>query len=180
MLQLRGEDVLLSDSMLEAISVEAQLRFHLGKAAIEGNFLVELTVRAAEQALGTDHGGRRQEVVPFFAQLNRMMYYTCSRVAERAKIAVKEPKKLVTDPGFWGDFSTRSLNVKIKRGDDIEKIQKLLFKVCHKLVKERFAENDPDNARHADLIAFFIFNFWNATGLLPMAQAMVILGSNVS
>jgi len=38
-------------------------------------------------------------------------------------------------------------------------------------VKKRYAQKDPDNARHADLVALFMFNFWNATGLLPMAQA---------
>ncbi|HEY2382431.1 MAG TPA: hypothetical protein VGK48_14730 [Terriglobia bacterium] len=177
LLQMRGEELLLADPLLEAISLEAQLRAHLRKPAIDGNFLVEMTVRAAEKALGNDAAGRRQEVVPFFAHLNRVMYYTCSRVAEHAGIAHKEPKRLITEPSFWEEFTSASLKVKVKSGDSIPKIQRSLFKVCHRLVKKRFAENDPDNARHSDLIAFFIFNFWNATGLLPMAQAMVILGA---
>ena len=29
------------------------------------------------------------------------------------------------------------------------------------------------------MIALFMFNFWNATGLLPMAQAVVILGASM-
>ncbi len=45
--------------------------------------------------------------------------------------------------------------------------------------KKRYAQHDPDNSRHADLIALFMFNFWNATGLLPMTQAVVILGSSL-
>ena len=57
--------------------------------------------------------------------------------------------------------------------------QKSLFKVCHRLVKKRYAQNDPGNSRHADLIALFIFNFWNAIGLLPMTQAVVILGPDI-
>jgi hypothetical protein len=174
LLQLRSEEVLLSDPILEAISVEAQLRFHLKKPPIDGNFLVEMTVRAAQEALGNDQTGRRQEIVPFFASLNRTMYYTLSRVAERAGIAHKEPRKLITNPDFWNEFSTGAAGVKVKPGKTMEQIQKMLFKVCEKLVQERYAQNDPDNARHADLIAFFIFNFWNATGLLPMTQALVI------
>jgi hypothetical protein len=174
---MRGEELLLSDALLEAISLEAQMRKHLGKPPIDGNFLVEFTVHAAQEALGNEQTGRRQEYVPFFAQLNRMMYYTCSRVAERAGVARKEPNKLVTEPSFWEEFSTAAVDVKIKPGANIPKIQKALFKVCHALVKKRFEANDPENVRHADLIAFFIFNFWNATGLLPMTQAMVILGS---
>ena len=58
LLQLRGEEVLLSDQLLETISVEAQLHIHLGKAPIEGNFLVDITVRAAQNALGDQQTGR--------------------------------------------------------------------------------------------------------------------------
>ena len=177
LLQLKGEQVLLSDQLLEVISVEAQVRLHLGKPPIQGNFLVEMTVRAAEEALGNDQTGRRQEIVPFFAGLNRIMYYTLCGVAERAGLAHKEPRKLMTNPDFWNEFSTASLDAKIKPGKSVAKIQKALFKVCHELVKKRFAQHDPDNARHVDLVALFMFNFWNATGLLPMAQAVVILGS---
>jgi len=174
LLQLRGEEILLSDQLLEAISVEAQLHIHLRRPPIQGNFLVDITVRAAEKALWDDSTGRRQEINPFFAGLNRVMYYTLCRVAERAGLAHKEPRKLMTNPDFWKEFSTRAVDIKIKGGKSMAKIQKSLFKVCHEIVKRRYAENDPENARHADLIALFMFNFWNAIGLLPMAQALVI------
>jgi len=174
LLQLRGEEILLSDQLLEAISVEAQLHIHLGRPPIQGNFLVDITVRAAEKALWDDSTGRRREINPFFAGLNRAMYYTLCRVAERAGLAHKEPRKLMTNPDFWKEFSTRAVDIKIKRSKGMAKIQKSLFKVCHEIVKRRYAENDPENARHADLIALFMFNFWNAIGLLPMAQALVI------
>ena len=98
LLQLRGEEVLLSDQLLEAISLEAQLHLHLGRPPIQGNFLVDITVRAAQNALGNDQGARRQEIVPFFVGLNRTMYYTLCRVAERAGLAHKEPRRLITDP----------------------------------------------------------------------------------
>src|SRR5437870_3623317 len=179
LLQLRGEEVLLSDPLLEAISVEAQLHLHLRRPPIDGNFLVDMTVRAAQSALGSDQTGRRQEIVPFFAGLNRTMYYTLCRVAERAGIARKEPRRLLTDPELWSEFSTGALDVKVKPGKNMAKLQKSLFKVCHEIVKKRYAQNDPDNVRHADLIALFMFNFWNATGLLPMAQAAVIFGSEL-
>lgn len=178
LLQLRGEEVLLSAQLLDAVSLEAQLHIHLGKPPIDGPFLVEMTIRAAQEALGDDHSGRRQEIVPFFAGLNRTMYYTFSRVAERAKLATKEPRRLVTNPDFWNEFSSGALDVKVKPGKNIAKLQKSLFKVCHELVKKWYAQNDPENERHADLIALFMFNFWNATGLLPMTQAVVIFGSN--
>jgi hypothetical protein len=179
LLQLRGQEVLLSDQLVEAISVEAQLRVQLRKPPIDGNFLVEITMHAAQQALGGHQTARRQEIVPFLAGLNRVMYYTLCRVAERAGLARKEPRRLITDPDFWHEFSAAAVDVKVKPGQSIAKIEKFLFKVCCELVKKRYAQKDPDNARHADLIALFMFNFWNATGLLPMTQALVICGSNI-
>jgi hypothetical protein len=49
------------------------VHLHLGKPPIQGNFLVDMTVRAAESALGNEQTGRRQEIVPFFAGLNRII-----------------------------------------------------------------------------------------------------------
>src|SRR5260370_22048215 len=134
LLQLRGEEVLLSDQLLEAISLEAQLHLHLRKPPIHGNFLVDMTVRAAQTPLGNGQTGRRQEILPFFAGLNRTMYYTLCRVAERAGLARKEPRRLVTDAEFWNEFSSRAVDIKIKPGKNIAKLQKSLFKVCREIV----------------------------------------------
>jgi hypothetical protein len=43
-------------------------------------------------------------MVPFFAHLNRTMYYTLCRVAERAGLARKEPTGLFTNEDFWEEF----------------------------------------------------------------------------
>ncbi len=179
LLQRRGEEILLSDQLLETISRQAQMHVQLGRPAIRGNFLVDITVRAAQDALGNQYQGRREEIVPFFASLNRTMYYTLCGVAERAGLAHKEPRRLLINPDFWNEFATKAVDANIKPGKSAAKIQKALFKVCHHIVKERYAKNDPDNVRHADLTALFIFNFWNATGLLPMTQAVVIFGSQL-
>jgi hypothetical protein len=179
LLQLRGEEILLSDQLLETISLQAQTHLQLGRPPIRGNLLVDITVRAAQDALGNQHQGRREEIVPFFASLNRTMYYTLCRVAERAGLAQREPRRLLTNPDFWNEFSVKAVDADIKPGKSAAKIQKALFKVCHHIVKERYAKNDPDNVRHADLTALFMFNFWNATSLLPMTQAVAILGSQL-
>ena len=106
------------------------------------------------------------------------MYHTLCRVAERDS-RTKNRAGYSPIPEFWNEFSTGALDIKIKPGKNMAKLQKSLFKVCHEIVKKRYAQNDPDNSRHADLIALFMFNFWNAIGLLPMTQAVVILGSNM-
>ena len=67
LLQLRGEEILLSDQLVETISLQAQMYLQLGRPAIRGNFLVDITVRAAQDGLGNHYQGRREEIVPFFA-----------------------------------------------------------------------------------------------------------------
>src|ERR1700746_85060 len=107
LLQLRGDEVLLSEELVETISQEAQKHVQLRKPPIQGNFLVDITVRAAQNALGTQQQGRRGEIVPFFTGSNRTMYYTFCRIAERAGLAHKEPRRLMTNPEFWKEFSER-------------------------------------------------------------------------
>src|SRR2546422_10883957 len=67
LLQRRGEEILLSDQLVETISRQAQMYLQRGRPAIRGNFLVDITVRAAQDALGNHYQGRREEIVPFFA-----------------------------------------------------------------------------------------------------------------
>src|SRR5579864_4587420 len=118
-LQLRGAEVLLSDALLETISDQARLHIQQGRPPIQGNFLVDITVRAAQDALRNQHQGRREEIAAFYASLNRTMYYTLCRVAERAGLAQKEPDRLLTAPDFWEEFITKALDAGIKPGKSI-------------------------------------------------------------
>ena len=177
LLQMRGGEVLLSETLLESISTAAQLHIQAGKPAIQGNFLVDMTIRAAQDAMRRRPPDLDPAIAPFFEGLNRIMYYTLCRVAERAGLADKEPARLLTNPNFWGEFCYTAMKANIKPGKNVRKIQQALFKVCHEIVKRRYAKTDPGNVRHTDLIALFMFNFWNATGLLPMTQSAVILGA---
>ncbi|HYR87712.1 MAG TPA: hypothetical protein VE422_26755 [Terriglobia bacterium] len=44
---------------METISLHAQMHLQLGRPAIRGNFLVDITVRAAQDASGNQYQGRR-------------------------------------------------------------------------------------------------------------------------
>ena len=83
----------------------------LGRPAIRGNFLVDITVRAAQDGLGNHYQGRREEIVPFFASLNRTMYYTLCGVAERVGLAHTEPRRLLTNPDFWNEFTAKAVDL---------------------------------------------------------------------
>ena len=65
LLQLCGEEVLLSDQLLETISLEARRHLERGGPPIQGNFLVDITVRAAQNALEHGQAGDRQQITPF-------------------------------------------------------------------------------------------------------------------
>jgi hypothetical protein len=97
LLQLRGEEVLLSEQLTNAISAAAQVHVQLGRPPIQGNFLVDMTIRAAQDALQTQRQGRREKMVPFFTALNQTMYYAFCRLAERAGLAHKEPRRLMAN-----------------------------------------------------------------------------------
>jgi hypothetical protein len=179
LLEKDGDEVLLSFRVLEDISTQSQVRNNNRRRPIDGNFLVDLTVRAAEALLQKNPlTAPRQEFVPFFAGLNRTMYSTLCRVAERAGLMRREPGKVFTDPAVWEEFSRGAADIQIKPGHSIPKLQRALYQVCRRVVREYYLKNDPDNLRYTDLISLFLFNFWNATGLLPMAQAVVILGAD--
>jgi hypothetical protein len=167
LLQFRGEEVLLADVVLEELSREAQFWQHLKKPPIHGNFLVDLTIRAADKLLDNNRGTSR-EITPFFTGLNKVMYFTLCRVAERAGVATTKPDRLFTNEDMWSDFCARAAEIELKPGRRSvrqARLQRSLFKICRDEVKKRCAQNDPNNVRHADLIALFMFNFWNATGL---------------
>lgn len=138
---MRDDEVLLSDAILEKISIRLKPTF--ASAVLQSRAISWWTLRSGPP----------------------------KRPWERIVQAA--------DPGFWSEFNSGAVGLNIKPGKSMAKIQKSLFKVCHELVRKWYVQNDSDNALHAALIALFMFNFWNATGLLPMAQALVIYGPKV-
>ena len=142
LLQFRGEEVLLTDIVVEELSRQAQSWLELKKPPIQGNFLVDFTIRAADKLLGTNRG-TSHEIAPFFEGLNRMMYYTLCRVAERAGVATKLPDRLLTNEDMWAEFCNRAADIEVKPGRNSVRnvrLQRSLFKICRNLVKERYAQ----------------------------------------
>jgi hypothetical protein len=119
LLQLRDEEILLSQQLIDAISVQAQRHLQLGRPPIQSNFLVDMTIRAAQDALQNQLQGRSEEMAAFFGALNRTMYYTFCRLAERAGLAHKEPQRLMTNIEFWDEFSERAVDIQVKRGKSV-------------------------------------------------------------
>jgi hypothetical protein len=172
LLRLDHDTVLVSDQLLENVSVEAHLHVSLGKPSTDTRIFTNIVTLEAQKMLGNEQGTRRQEIVPFFAGLPRALRDTLVLLAEKPGLGSLQERRFMTDQSLWDDFSNRALD--IKRGMSLPKIRKALFKECCNIVRARYAERDPDNARYADLMALFLFNFWNGIGLLAMTEAVVI------
>ena len=179
LLQLRGDQVFLSDHLLESVALEAQLYVELRKPPTHNSIFTEIVNRVAQDALAREQAGQRQEFVTFFAGLPRALYHTLLVLAENVDMGRKKGSNgFVTNEDLWHEFSQRAVDVKPARS--LAKLRKSLFGECREIVKRRYAERDPVNARHADLMALFLFNRWNGTGLLAMAEAIVVLHSSDS
>jgi hypothetical protein len=179
LLQLRGDDVFLADRLIESVSLEAQLYVEMKKPPTSNTIFSEMVTRVAREALAHEQQAQRQEIITFFAGLPRALYHTLITLAEKASMGRRQGKNgFITDEEVWHQFSERAVDVKPQK--TLARVRKSLFAECRDVVRQRYAERDPQNAKHTDLMALFLFNRWNGTGLLAMAEALVVLHSSQS
>ena len=112
----------------------------------------------------------RQEVVPFFLGLDRVLSETLMPLAERAGMGRKIGREFLIDKAFWDEFGERIRGLQLT--DDMIEARKLFFRECCNTVRILCVQHDPDNARHADLLALFVFNDLNATGALTILERL--------
>ena len=108
----------------------------------------------------------RQEVVPFFTGLDRILNETLMFLAEKAEIGRKIGCEFLTGRVFWDEFGERVRRLQL--GDDLDEVRKLFFLECCDVVRFLCKEHDLENSRHADLIALFMFNSLHRTGSIEI------------
>src|SRR5262249_15171836 len=156
LLQLRGEEVLLSQQLIDAVSAQAQQHVQLGRPPIQGNFLVDMTIRAAQDSLQTQHQGRTEEMIPFFTALNQTMYYTFCRLAEQAGAVNKTPRRLITNTKSGAVSAKRAVDTRLNRGKSEKNLGRALSQFYNNLAKRWYTKKAPETPRHSDLIALFM------------------------
>jgi len=112
----------------------------------------------------------RQEVVPFLLGLDRVLSETLMPLAERAGMGRKIGREFLIDKAFWDEFGERIRGLQLT--DDMIEARKLFFRECCNTVRILCVQHDPDNARHADRLALFVFNDLNATGALTILERL--------
>lgn len=169
LLQLRGAAVVVADQLLESISVEARRRIHEGEP-VTGTDIWDEVVNEGLGKVFERTDAPRQEVVPFFLGLDRVLSETLMPLAERAGMGRKIGREFLIDKAFWDEFGERIRGLQLT--DDMIEARKLFFRECCNTVRILCVQHDPDNARHADLPALFVFNDLNATGALTILERL--------
>ena len=169
LLQLRGAAVVVADQLLESISVEARRRIHEGEP-VTGTDIWDEVVNEGLGKVFERTDAPRQEVVPFFLGLDRVLSETLMPLADRAGMGRKIGREFLIDKAFWDEFGERIRGLQLT--DDMIEARKLFFRECCNTVRILCVQHDPDNARHADLLALFVFNDLNATGALTILERL--------
>ena len=165
LLQLRGADVVVSDQLFESISAEARRRIKLGRR-VDGSLIWDHVVNRGLCKVFQQTSAPRQEVVPFFMALDRVIRESLMPLAEKTQIGRKIGRDFLTQPAFDDEFRNRI--VRLEFGHDLTQARKLLFRECCDTVRMLCAQHDPENTQHADLLALFMFNFLHTTGSIEI------------
>lgn len=165
LLEFRRADVVVSDHLLESISKEAKRRIKIGRR-VPAIYIWDHVVSHGIRNVFESTTAPRQEVVPFFTGLDRVLNETLMFLAEKADIGRKVGREFLIGRVFWDDFGERIH--KLQLSDNIDEVRKLFFLECCEVVRALCKRHDPENSRHADLIALFMFNSLHTTGSIDI------------
>ena len=101
----------------------------------------------------------RQEYVPFFMGLDRIVFETMGPIAERAQIAARYGKKFYADPLFYRRFRQGIRRPHMRLEETLS--WRLHFRETYAVVKTLLAEHSPENLRHAELLALCQIDGWD-------------------
>jgi hypothetical protein len=171
LLEFLGPDFVVSDRVLESLSVEAHIQAESGEVPVGDEAWWDVINRSLFK-LGCDDFQPQMEGVDAFLQgLSLAVFDKVIPLAQRAGLGRRVEREFKTDPEFWSELTDRVLDAQPLR--DVPALHKVIFRECRHMVRTRCEERDPDNARHVDLIAFFLINFWKATTLLDVMEEVV-------
>ncbi len=156
LLELNGADVVLSGRFLESISEMASRKVQRRKRVMG---IWDEAVRAGLNRTIVSFTGPRQEYVPFFTGLDRIVLQTLMPIAEKAKIGRREGKYFFTDRTFWARFrkDVRRPHMRLEAAA----AWRLHFRETYAVIRQLCAEHTPENMRHAELLALCQLDGWD-------------------
>ena len=169
LLEFRSADVVVSSRLLESISKEARRRIKIGRR-VPAIYIWDHVVSHGIRNVFQQTNAPRQEVVPFFTGLDRVLGVTLMFLAEKAGLGRKVGREFLIGNMFWDDFGERIR--RLKTSESTNEVRKQFFLECCNTVRSICTMFDIDNIRHADLIALFIFNSLHNSGALTILEQL--------
>ena len=156
LLELSGADVVLSDRLLENISEMARRKVQRRKRVM--GIWDEAVVAGFHRTIDS-YTAPRQEYVPFFTGLDRIVMQSLMPLAEKAKMGHRDGKYFFTDRTFWERFrrDIRRPHMRL----EASAAWRLHFRETYAVIKELLAEHTPENLRHAELLALCQLDGWD-------------------
>src|SRR5579871_6096385 len=158
LLQLDGESVIFSDTLLEHLSTAARRQLH-GKR-IDGSELLDHVIDRAFGKMQLDlANSERGGYNSFYSRLDVVLFDTMFPYAERAGIGYRSGPTFY----FTRDFGTELYARKavLRQAREIYGDTKVLFLACYESVLDRCKKVTPEDSRHADLLALCMWKAYD-------------------
>src|SRR2546427_11225714 len=156
LLQLSGDGAVLSPPLLESISEMARHKVRRRKRVI---WIWEEAVAAGLRKVLVRIDAPRQEVVPFYTGLDRIIFETMMPIAEKAKIAERYGKHFFSEHMFYKKFRNDIRRPHMRLEANLA--WRLHFRETLALIRQLLAEYSPEDSGHAELLALCQINNWD-------------------
>jgi hypothetical protein len=171
LLQLDRDRVLISDVVLESLSMAAQRRVRYGRPPIGILFWQDVIVAGIYDLIPRHDQLLGRQAVPFVAQLLLPLFRRVMPLAERAGLCrTRGDSQFEMTEQFLNDFSGHVANLSANRFH----ARRALFRTCLALAGTYCIEHDPSNIRHSALVAISLFNLLYAEGTLAALEVILL------
>jgi hypothetical protein len=156
LLELSGPAVVLSQPLLESISEMARRKVQRRKRVV---WIWDEAVTAGLGRVLFKINAPRQEYVPFYTGLDRIIFETMGPIAVKATVATRYGRRFNSEATFYRKFR-QDIRRPHKRLEE-SLAWRLHFRETLGLIKRLLAEYSPENMRHAELLALCQLDNWD-------------------
>jgi hypothetical protein len=156
LLELNGAGVVLSPPLLESISGMVRRKIRRRKRVI---WIWDEAVAAGLGKVLARIDAPRQEYVPFYTGLDRIIFETMMPIAEKGRIAERHGRYFCSEHTFY-----RKMRQDIRRPHmrlEANLAWRLHFRETLALIRQLLAEYSPEDLRHAELLALCQLDNWD-------------------
>ena len=157
LLELDGSRIVLSSALVESISEVVRRKVQRRKRVL---WIWDEAVGAGlRKLMPVRIDAPRQEYVPFYTGLDRIIFETLGPIAEQAMIAERYGKYFFSEHTFY-----RKMRQDIRRPHmrlEANLAWRLHFRETLALIRQLLTQYSPENMRHAELLALCQLDNWN-------------------